>query len=91
MSRIFPLHKKLLFLQLGSHKNMPLVRFAHSCHIFMTSQTRGNILYTTGITLYYPIIRQYTTASRVINEYTTGGDQMVSNLLGKKVYACGLK
>ena len=25
------------------HKNMPLVRFAHSCHIFMTSQTRGNI------------------------------------------------
>ena len=39
----------------------------------------------------YPIIRQYTTASRVINEYTTGGDQMVSNLLGKKVYACDLK
>ena len=32
---------------------MPLVRFAHSCHIFMTTQTRGNILYTTGITLYY--------------------------------------
>ena len=31
---------------------------------------------------FYPIIRQYTTASRVINEYTTGGDQMVSNLLG---------
>ena len=30
-------------------KNMPLVRFAHSCHIFMTSQTRGNILLTTGI------------------------------------------
>ena len=27
---------------------MPLIRFAHSCHIFMTSQTRGNILYTTG-------------------------------------------
>ena len=32
---------------------MPLVHFAHSCHIFMTSQTRGNILYTTGITYYY--------------------------------------
>ncbi len=62
---------------------MSLVRFAHSCHIFMTYQTRGNI--------FYPIIRQYTTASRVINEYTTGGDQMVSNLLGKKVYACDLK
>ena len=25
-----------------------LVRFVHSCHIFMTSKTRGNILYTTG-------------------------------------------
>ncbi len=38
-----------------------------------------------GITSYYPIIRQYTTASRVINEYTTGGDQMVSNLLGNRM------
>ena len=35
---------------------MPLVRFAHSCHIFMTSQTRGNILYTPGITYYSPQI-----------------------------------
>ena len=50
---------------------------------YFSSQTWGNI--------FYPIIRQYTTASRVINEYTTGGDQMVSNLLGKKVYACDLK
>ena len=33
---------------------------------------------------FYPIIRQYTTANRVIHVYTTGGDQMVSNLLGKK-------
>ena len=40
---------------------------------------------------FYPIIRQYTTANRVIHVYTTGGDQMVSNLLGKKVYACDLK
>ena len=36
---------------------------------------------------FYPIIRQYTTANRVIHVYTTGGGQMVSNLLGKKVYA----
>ena len=39
---------------------MPLVRFAHSCHIFMTSQTRGNILFTTGTTYYFLSLKEHT-------------------------------
>ena len=43
-----------LFPDIDEAPLLPLVRFAHSCHIFiMTSQTRVNISYTTGITLYY--------------------------------------
>ena len=66
-------------------------------YLVRQNTSRGNLsslpMVLNGVYIYviYPIIRQYTTASRVINEYTTGGDQMVSNLLGKKVYACDLK
>ena len=51
---------------------MPLVRFAHSCHIFMTSQTRGNILLTTGITSYYTIQLKFLRVTCLCTNFVRG-------------------
>ena len=48
--------KKVLQRKANNAQWWSPLRFAHSCNIFMTSQTGGNILYlhqATGITYYY--------------------------------------